>query len=235
MKYAAALIFSILISGCYHQSSALYRPGMLKEKAYIANHNASVQLVYYTGEGPRSSTSGVVVNKKHGLVLTVAHGVSADTKFIIVKSPPGVEDEDNIPARVIVLEHSADLAVVYVDPEVAEFQYEATVFSGTSKEIEHEPVYLVSYPLGILNHVTTFGYIIGLFPGSVLGIVPHLTVDIWAQPGSSGGGLFLQNSHRLIGLTRVYMGGASRYPTFFFITPEQIRSFLEKNNIEYRK
>ena len=242
MKYAVALILAVLISGCYHQNTAFYRPGMMKEKVYIANHNASVQLVYYTADGPRSLTSGVVLSKKHGLVLTVAHGVSSDTKFVVVRPPPGAENEEEgkIFAKVIAMQHESDpalgdLMVVYVDPEIAEFQHDVSVFSGTSKEIEHEPVYLVSYPLGILNHVTSFGYIIGLFPKNVLGLVPHLTVDIWAQPGSSGGGLYLQKNHKLIGLTRVYMGGGGMYPTLLFITPEQIRTFLEKNNIEYRK
>jgi S1-C subfamily serine protease len=231
MKYAVALGCLVFFCGC---GGAFYREGMLKEARYIGNHAASVKLAY-VGEDGVAITSGVVLDKRRGLILSVAHGIDLSTTRIFFGLAPGYE-KGRIPAKLIAVDHNLDLAIFYVDPRAIKFAHEVKIALANGSEIESVQVYLVSYPLGILPHVPTFGYIIGIFPAeSRLGGIgyPHLAVDIFAQPGSSGGALFLQKTHELVGLVRFYAGGDLLYPMMLFIPPEKIRQFLEENKIEY--
>ncbi len=236
MKYAAAIIFAFIFGGCYH-NSAFYYDGMLKEKRYLANHDASVQLKYVS-EGRVWVTSGKVIDKKNGVVLSVAHGIHREVTKIFVRMPPDAEDDEWLEARLLAVDFEWDMAIMTVDPAKAKFQREVVVSVRNSSELESERVYLVSYPFGFLQHTPTFGYIVSVHPRrSDIGDIgyPHLAVHIWAQRGSSGGSLFLQSDHKLVGLTRFYVNGDSTYPTLLFIPPEKIREFLDKNGIKYNR
>jgi len=228
----AALLFSIFVAGCFQYNSAFYRPGLLKEKAYLANHDAAVLLAYrgVAQQGTETAvTSGIVIDKEHGLVLTAYHGAEdLDITMVFVLPPPGEEKTWAAPkrAKLIAFSHDRDfdLAVFQVN---AVFKSEATIYSGPSSALESEPVYLVSYPFGDMMHVPTFGHVIGQRQGRLL-------AHIYAQSGSSGGPLFRQKDHRLIGIFKGVQA-PDFYSTPSFASPEMIRKFLEKNNIKYKK
>jgi len=234
MKYAALLILTMFVSGCFSNSIS-YRDGLVKEKVFAANHDAGVQLFSYDADGTRASVSGVVLSKKYGLVLSVAHGLDLGTVRAEVNQPPDASFTKSLPAKLIAVDYANDIAVFYVDPAKANFGHEVKICMSTGPFLESESVYLVSYPFGFMQHIPSFGYVVGIFPRDVFGVKNHLAVSIWAQRGSSGGALYLTKDHSLIGLTRIIITGDATYPTMLFIPPENIREFLDKHNIPYNR
>ncbi len=191
--------------------------------------------VVKNGEDKGHGTGTVISTDGH--LLTAYHVVNEEKAvFQIVIDDVGKSTPTIYPVKVIAFDKNDDIAVVKIERRFA-----ATVVLEDVRNVRPgDRVYNIGYPykLGVMigrGYITKMHYTLRRTDGSDLSDVTLL--DIPDGSGTSGSGVFVDTSGRLIGVMRVmfWMSSGNEPPLIAkAITPvDHIIPFLDKNHIPY--
>ncbi|MFA6603832.1 MAG: serine protease [Patescibacteria group bacterium] len=178
--------------------------------------------------------SGVVVSRE-GHVLTAAHVAVAGDLEITIEEGGGIIQ--TYPAELISLDPDHDLAVVKIDRHFdhpAVLEDPAVVHPG-------DEVYNVGYPYSFgemvgRGYVQKLDYGLTKDDGTVV-IQDAILVDMPDGPGTSGSGIFLARSGKLIGVMSMafWMSNGDIPPTVTRVlaSVEYARKLLESSGVQY--
>jgi len=224
-KIAALILFAALSGGClYFQLPAAKSPRI------VDNWHASYKVRVGFGHG-----SGVVLSAD-GYILTAAHVVTADP-IIDVQIQTASNHWETRGARVVVVDHEYDLAVIKADG-----RFEDVAILGDFRHIEPgDWVYAIGYPYE-LEEVVSRGYVLKAnvnFTSATTGqkVKNAILLDMFSGPGASGEGVFAERDGRLIGLIIGHLPlegpPAPPYQVRWAASVGDIRWLLDRQGVPY--
>lgn len=169
----------------------------------------------------RSIGSGVIVNAKHGYILTNHHVIKGAKKVLIT-----LHDKRNLEAKIIGSDEETDIAVLKVE---AKDLQEITL--GKSNELEvGDFVVAIGNPFG-LGNTATLGIVSALNRnniGVVDGYENFIQTDASINPGNSGGAL-VNLKGELIGInTAIYSQSGGNIGIGFAIPVDMAKNVMEQ-------
>lgn len=184
---------------------------------------------------PEGHGSAVVLTED-GYLLTCHHVAGEGDREMLINIAEGDHAPVAYKARVVAWDKARDLAVIKVDR-----RFERTVALGAMSDLNLlDEVYNIGFPYDF-GELAGKGHIKSLdFDETTVDYVieDSLLVEISDGPGTSGSGVFLTRSGKLIGLMRGILAKGPDDPrqvvTRVVIRIDVIREFLDDANIPYR-
>ena len=177
------------------------------------------------GEQPfEAAGSGVIVDARHGYVLTNAHVVAHATSITVT-----LQDGRNLKAKVVGVDPPSDIAVVKVDARgLTQIR-----FGDSARLAVGDFVVAIGNPFG-LPHSVTSGIVSGLKRS---GFSPddyenYIQTDASINPGNSGGALVDLNGD-LIGINTAILSGSGDNIGIGFAIPVDTARRVMRQLIEY--
>jgi S1-C subfamily serine protease len=177
-----------------------------------------------TGSGFFEQSTGLILTNAH-VVGMLRAGAPAPRKVEAVLNS-GIEGETSLPARVVSVDHEADLALLRVQLSAAQLTTIPMLTMALAKDLlETQPVYVIGFPFGekVNRSVTISPSAVSSLHHGPDGTLTRVQVNGGMHPGNSGGPV-VDSRGNVVG---VAVAGIPGTQINFAIPGEAVRSFLE--------